>query len=133
MTATRAQRINARHDKIWETAMNLKRDAAMTATKPATPLPWESGMVETEPHCVAFYLITQATNIGGWNVAQTLSNKERDAKDAAYIAHAANAYPRLVEALRDALSALVCEGHHEGVSRPVTDGRALLRELGEQP
>ena len=124
--------------------MNLKRDAAMTATKPATPLPWESGMVETEPHCVAFYLITQATNIGGWNVAQTLSNKERDAKDAAYIAHAVNAYPRLV-------AALFCMNHMGGDERdgycicPRNDGsatdskhssgcadvRALLRELGE--
>ena len=105
----------------------------MTATKPATPLPWENTRRDDGKGNWSTNDIGQAVNLGGFIVARTIGHGARQWDDSAYIVHAANAYPRLVEALRDALSALVCEGHHEGVSRPVTDGRALLRELGEQP
>ena len=46
-------------------------------------------------------------------------------------AEAAKRYQRLVEALRRANEALALEGHLEGLSRALTNGRALLRELGE--
>ena len=52
------------------------------------------------------------------------------AKDAAYLAHAANAYPKLVEALR----AIVAENEAAGSgnkSLTVADADILLRELGE--
>ena len=98
----------------------------MTATKPATPGPFRAEGTKIK-----------AVSHGQWfTVADCRLPKftqEGQEGNAEQFVHAANAYPSLVAALRDALSALVCEGHHEGVSRPVTDGRALLRELGEQP
>ena len=45
-------------------------------------------------------------------------------QDAAYIAHAANAYPKLVEALREVIA-----GRYEA---DASRARALLRELGEE-
>jgi hypothetical protein len=47
-------------------------------------------------------------------------------QDAAYIAHAANAYPKLVEALREA-----CFQFTDRV-KMMERHRALLRELGEE-
>lgn len=49
-------------------------------------------------------------------------------ENAAYIAHAANAYPRLVEALREQLQAYEGDFGPQHIS---TRHRALLRELGE--
>jgi hypothetical protein len=47
-------------------------------------------------------------------------------------ARRALAYPRLVEALREARIALVMEGHHPGMSAILTDTiDPLLRSLGE--
>jgi len=57
--------------------------------------------------------------------------------DAAYIVHAANSYPKLVEALRSMIEAHsdITEGNlHSGAPARVAvkrDARALLRELGE--
>lgn len=52
--------------------------------------------------------------------------------EAGNVAHRANAYPKLVEALRVALLALGNEGHHPGISKPLTDGLNLLSEIGEK-
>src|SRR3990167_11495800 len=94
----------------------------MTKHTPATPLPWSNPITHgvsgrIDPVCVA----------------------DRGL-DATYIAHAANAYPKLVEALRTLQTRInACElgPVHDG--RAIADemesecetSRALLRELGE--
>ncbi len=82
-------------------------------TKPATPLPWD--VIKLRKFYAMFNLRT-ATQLG----------KLPSGQDAAYIAHACNAYPRLVEALRgmDPSAPLGNELTWE-------KARALLRELGE--
>ena len=49
-------------------------------------------------------------------------------QDAAYIVHAANAYPKLVEAIKDDLKSYLGDFPQD---HPATKLRALLRELGE--
>lgn len=83
----------------------------MVKNKPATPLPWKAwfGLDKGTVHprgsspCVKNRL------------TQILSRE-----DAAYVAHAANAYPKLVEFLRD-----VANDEH------AVAARALLTEIGE--
>lgn len=97
----------------------------MTKHAPATPLPWHNATLRTEQEHESGAV---GTPYGRFRVNHN--------KDAAYIAHAANAYPRLVEALRDAL-ALLDEIHAPSRAfwsgAPARDrGRTLLRELGEE-
>lgn len=78
--------------------------------KPATPLPWDFAITERGPIVV---------------------DSEGDpvpahSDTAAYSAHAANAYPRLVEALR----ALYDDANGSGWSSAAA-ANSLLRELGE--
>src|SRR3990167_468018 len=95
---------------------------------PATPLPYAPQDVSSQ------YFLTGLDHDGltQLRVAEFILRADR-----AYIAHAANAYPKLVEALRDAIA------RHADLLRRV-DGelaqsfkdagerrRALLRELGE--
>ena len=88
-------------------------------TKPATALPWR---YQAEGR-------VQFGILGSARLPAPSSAVANYHADAAYIAHSANAYPRLVEALGDALR----------VSDPLGDSqegwcvrsRALLRELGE--
>ena len=126
----------------------------MTAHKPATALPWE---FDAEPG-----------NLSGWigqpdtegregtvvaspephgrmatserkNATRVRVLDERSKQDAAYIAHAANSYPKLVNALRDCANAIQEEcnaGDHDHPiirdhARRKDKARALLRELGE--
>ena len=91
----------------------------MSAVKhtPATPLPW---IADTH----------RINDCNGQNIARA-DNQFGDnidhVQDAAYIVHAANAYPRLVEALR---LCLATDGH--GLStKGELPARALLREFGE--
>ena len=75
---------------------------------PATPLPW---IVNLRRHVVTADASQDAAHCKGSNGVE----------DAAYIAHAANAYPRLVEALRKV-----------AIGKPYAERSAdLLRELGE--
>ena len=106
----------------------------MSTPKPATPLPWHVGMKQAEQ------IVYDAT---GWAVANATvyhgkAELPETKANAAYIVAAANAYPRLVEALRGTLGKLAAyidtqgdpqyiyaaEKHHDDVL-------ALLRELGE--
>ncbi len=95
----------------------------MTAHKPATPLPWAA----------------QPIGVAGKNNDIPISSIEPNvtdathAQDAAYIAHACNAYPRLVEALRQALDFIAdrSDDLDEGEQHAVGSADALLRELGE--
>ena len=107
---------------------------------PATPLPWQAVQ----------------SDVRGYGNPRGIVYSDDDTlpQDAAYIAHAANAYPRLVEALRAAteisvaLHHLAVNGHllsddwrRAMVERLVVDvpsmydrakgGDDLLRELGE--
>lgn len=82
--------------------MKSKGNPMNTKHQPATPLPWTTGQMPAR-----------------W--------PERDQM---YAAHAANAYPKLVEALRQ-----MCDYADSSVSpvafRAEKFARALLRELGE--
>lgn len=84
----------------------------MTANKPATPLPWRTNQVAKALGGGAILMLPEVTLAG---------------QNAAYIAHACNAYPKLVQALRECLGAISnreCPTTHERSS-------TLLRELGE--
>lgn len=99
--------------------------------KPATELPFAS---ETRQ-----FRINLVGGQRGRIIAATGRVDETAQDDMTYIAHAANAYPKLVEALRD-LSAQVArvaaENKHVAASGlhclgPSERAAALLRELGE--
>ena len=84
----------------------------MTAKhSPATPLPWKY----------------RVTAVGGAFAGPAEISKHRSAgcgQDAAYLTHAGNAYPRLVETLREIA---------DGRDLEMSEARALMRELGELP
>lgn len=91
---------------------------------PATPLPWRtvaSYQPATKREEMSPYLLAA----DGDNVA---ASALRGVDDAAYIAHACNAYPRLVEALRNCI-AEIDDG--DGMPGDFADAIALLRSLGE--
>lgn len=103
--------------------------------QPATPLPWHVGGVKTPKR--GEYPAYPINNAAHENIAQLpIYARGGSNRDAAYIAHAANAYPKLVEALRFGLRAI--EGKmarnagltaHEIAFRD--EAEPLLRELGE--
>jgi hypothetical protein len=85
----------------------------MTTKNPATPLPWA------------------ATAYGLYGPARPEDGRIADfmrTKDAAYARHAANAYPKLVEALRNLREAADAGSWKE---RRKDEADALLRELEE--
>ncbi len=89
-----------------------------TKHTPATPLPWsaeERGLTIHRQVVVGKGLVCQVSRRAG------------QAENAAYIAHACNAYPRLVEALRGCL-----KGRSDADSPQFVLARALLVELGEK-
>ena len=93
--------------------------------KPATPLPWIAR--GDEDH--AFIL--------GGNPQEILADCSvgrvrpiEDKTNSAYIVAAANAYPRLVEALSDSLAFVANNGNAESYALAKTV-RELLRDLGE--
>jgi hypothetical protein len=102
----------------------------MSAQKPATPLPWRHFL---QGDSTRFLVAEQRSPNGriAAQVPQQLGDGARN--DAAYIAHAANAYPRLVEALRALEQA--CYVYGQGSQVPdlpvLKQAGALLRELGE--
>lgn len=90
---------------------------------PATPLPWHMGVKQAER------IVYDAS---GWAVANATTyhgqaDKEETKANAAYIAHAANAYPKLVDALR--LASLWVDA--EAAKEQREDFAAILSELGE--
>jgi hypothetical protein len=102
----------------------------MSAHKPATPLPWHAdlrGAPKSQPR-----IACTAKNLHGAECSSALGIVPAIA-DADYIAHAANAYPRLVEALRALEQACYVYGQESQVPHlPVLQqAGALLRELGE--
>ena len=103
------------------------RRAAVTyggTMKPATPLPWIANGDEDHDFII------------GGNPQEILADCSigrvrpiEDKANAAYIVAAANAYPRLVQALKDAL--LLHDSADMRALVLCSDARALLRELGE--
>ena len=94
----------------------------MTKHKPETPLPWKrAGMsqLQCEP----------PRGMMNGKIVADFGNPN----DAVYIAHAANAYPRLVEALQMMVevSATYAPEERAAVSGRINHARALLAELGE--
>ena len=94
--------------------------------KPSTPLPWavnRCGIYDGDGGLLS------ATGDDDTAPEDQLAN-------AAYIVHACNAYPRLVEALRNGIedSCPPLPKNHRALSdgpKWVVEARALLRELGE--
>lgn len=85
--------------------------------KPATPLPWVYPR-STFPFEIFGVNATNQKLVDVGNIW--------DADDAAYVFHAANAYPRLVEALKARVGAT-----GETEEQALGHALALLRELGE--
>ncbi len=85
-----------------------------TNHKPATPLPWS-------------VLIEDGANAICGRIDPVTGKAIPRGRDVAYIAHAANAYPQLVRALREAADNLDYRGGKERADAY----RAILRELGE--
>jgi hypothetical protein len=98
----------------------------MTKHTPATPLPWISADCYVEAKAAL-----AGRGIAGVGVIAETRNEDSpqaDDANASYIAHAANAYPKLVEALR---AVLAKDGHGLRTTGELP-ARALLRELGEE-
>lgn len=95
-----------------------------TAVRPATPLPWyaERGNVDVVTADGEFI----ATSLQPDSGVATQS----EYTDAAYIAAACNAYPKLVEALRSSLELIYSAGDLADCEQ-YKRAAALLRELGE--
>ena len=94
---------------------------------PATPLPWETSKGEYAA------LLSGPKYSPAWQ--DSAWDRDKDAiQDVAYIIHAANAYPRLVDALKKAIaSADGWSDDDRGVPADDLDNeRALLVELGEE-
>ena len=97
----------------------------MNTIKPAAPLPYRC-----DSHPEEDFAEILSSNDGP--VARTTHD------DAAYIVHACNAYPKLVEALRFVLNASAKTAAHcpdmewrTDAYRSVTEARALLARIGE--
>lgn len=91
-----------------------------TKHAPATPLPWET---------VEANATIPIRGANGHTVASVRYDERYDGPDAAYIAHAANAYPRLVEAIQNDLRGYLGDFPP---NHPATILRDLLRSLGEE-
>ena len=94
-----------------------------TNHKPATALPWEAIPYR--------YVLNSATRarIHAESNAPVIDDANPSLDDAAYIAHACNAYPELVEALRRCQAALRANGAPN--CEAMKEFTALLAKLGE--
>jgi len=95
--------------------------------KPATPLPWALLRDYYPANAKTDVFTPYIVGPDGSNVAAAMMQpRERDfLANRAYIAHACNNYPKVVEALRGVLNS----GARESLER----GYATMREIGEDP
>ena len=107
--------------------MNSTNDKGKPMNKPATPLPWEKyagDYSEIEGQRMAVV-------VGKTCISDALDAVHQS--DAAYIVHAANAYPQLVAALRELM--LRCDGDEgvraDGSNIQTMQASAVLHNLGE--
>lgn len=105
----------------------------MSAVKhqPATPLLWTT-LEDGRARVKLVHVETTHDNAAGAGLPVCSINRARIG-DAEYLTHAANAYPKLVEALRKIVNGF---DRSERGNSPLAgliadDARALLRELGE--
>lgn len=102
----------------------------VAALRPATELPFRAINDPTGQQDPFYWAIAGG---GGYLDASRTSGFELTShmrpEDARYIVHAANNYPKLVEALRNYVEALSVPLHKAVLDG--TTGRELLRELGE--
>ena len=95
--------------------------------KPATPLPWTVGKYEFEGDSIK-------GADGETSFCQMRYYPWVEQGDFPYIVHSANAYPKLVEALRELM--LRCDGAEgvraDGSNIQTHNAHGLLRELGEE-
>jgi hypothetical protein len=104
-------------------------------TRPATPLPWR---YEPKRDNSASAQQMKDEPIGGsimsddMHVARIWSDTDSPTENAAYLCHAANSYPRLVEVLRDLIGPAQ-GGYADGYpdDGEVDAAKYLLAELGE--
>lgn len=113
--------------------------------KPATPLPWRadddeigSQINSCDEGGESHLAVARLGNLENW-VDEICDAGRDDAasedRDAAYIAHAANAYPKLVEALRTVNRIIYAKGAPLGFNDYFEIRKAAvdtLRELGEE-
>lgn len=106
--------------------------------QPATPLPWRAQ--NWNCHAPTTVLVDDASHATGKQVIAETAGfgrmSESAAVDAAYLTHAANAYPRLVAALKLLRARLSVpatpEGHGDDVEALAITTK-LLADLGEAP
>ena len=95
-----------------------------TKHKPATALPWGTGPATTR--------IAVDGQLGIWAGKRGVADVYGYPQTAAYIAHAANAYPQLVAALRDLREAALLARTDAAMSYDaVQRADEVLRSLGE--
>lgn len=103
--------------------------------KPVTPLPWRVAPASEYLNDVA---INVDAGTKGYVCHAGFRDDEEAVKNSRYLVHAANAYPKLVEALRGCLRTYTMEAENAktedeldawGTSRDAV--AALLRDLGE--
>lgn len=115
--------------------------------KPATALPWAVGRDSCTHNRPTRFWETEIYT-GTLPVADACGSSQEEAKqDAAYIVHAANAYPELVAALRACLQSLPVAAEVEAPDRNVVEytsdewdelvratdvAQSVLAKLGEQ-
>lgn len=101
-----------------------------TKQKPSTPLPWKLHMKASYSTLSKKHdhLGARLKSLNGESIATVLEGHM--GVDAAYIAHAANAYPRLAEALRD-IEMETRSGGQWTAAEINEVARAILRDLGE--
>ena len=116
----------------------------MTKHQPATPLPWLHNDTTRRPLPLHYYArICGEEGRDAETIAVVPCHDMSDtsaAEDAAYIAHAANAYPKLVQALKGALNIYALQALRDCADPKMLEGwrknqesvKALLRELGEE-
>ena len=89
-------------------------------SQPATPLPWLAGQSITAAR--------EGRQRGSYDRV-TVAQRVNRSDDAAYLAHSANAYPKLIEALKTFAD---MTPDAEGGAWIAKHSAALLRELGEE-
>jgi hypothetical protein len=129
--------LNARKIRSWGVipAPWIRKESQVKT--PATPLPWLHNETTRRPLVVSGYYARICNDEG--RDAETIAivpfARPEDTvaeRDAAYIAHAANAYPQLVAALHNVHAALVENGAEANLANIISDAAALLASLGEQ-
>ena len=106
--------------------------------QPATPLPWKSSHpmnIDAEAHRTGLIRVDgelrAVAQMNEFKLGVRTRAKREPWQDAKYIAHAANAYPKLVEALQKIIAVPEVARMAKGTDA-MRVAHELLRELGEE-